>query len=253
MKITILGVKINNESSSQITAEIISRIRQNQATFIATPNPEMLVLARRDGQFKDILNAADIAIPDGFGLILAAKFLHLPLKEKVSGTDLAEKIIREDGGELRVFLLGAEAGVGERAAGYLKKINPAAQIVGIESGGKLNADCRFQNEELILQRIKNSGANLLLVAFGQIKQETWIYHNLSNLPGIAAIGIGGALDFYAGTAKRAPNILRRLGLEWLWRLVLEPKRIKRIINAVIVFSFLILLPLVRGGREGSRE
>ncbi|MEK7211812.1 MAG: WecB/TagA/CpsF family glycosyltransferase [Patescibacteria group bacterium] len=240
MKVEILGVKINNENTSQITAGIIERIRQKQNTFIATPNPEMLVLARRNNQFKNILNAADIAIPDGFGLILAAKFLHLPLKEKVSGADLVEKVIKECGDELRIFLLGAEPGVGERAGEYLKRLNPAAQIVGIESGGKLNADFRFQNEESIIQKIKESSANLLLIAFGQVKQEIWIYRNLQNLQGIAAVGIGGALDFYAGKARRAPDILRRLGLEWFWRLLLEPKRIRRIINAVIVFPYLVL-------------
>jgi len=253
MKIEILGIKIDNFGPDEAAKYIIERIRRAENTFIVTPNPEMLVLAHRNEQFKNILNAADLAIPDGFGLVLAAKFSHLPLKEKISGTDLVQKLIKDYGGELRIFLLGAKPGVGERAGEYLKRLNPAARIVGIESGGRIIADCRLQNEELILQRIKGSGVNLLLVALGQIKQETWISKNLPNLPGVAAIGIGGALDFYAGKARRAPNILRRLGLEWLWRVLLEPKRIGRIINAVIVFPFyIIFLPFRRGGAEGSK-
>ena len=153
---------------------------------------------------------------------------------------MVEKLIKDYGSELKIFLLGAEEGIGEAAARYLQGLNSDTQIVGVESGGSLNAECRLQNEELILKKIKNSGANLLLVAFGQVKQETWIYQNLQSLPDVMTIGIGGALDFYAGKAKRAPKILRCLGLEWFWRALLEPKRIRRIINAVIVFPFFII-------------
>ena len=251
MKIEILGVKINNENSLQIIAEIISRIRQKQSTFVVTPNPEMLVLARKDMLFKGILNMADLAIPDGFGLILAAKYLRLPLAERVSGTDLIKKLIINYGDELKIFLLGAKEGIGEQAATRLKSLNQNVKIVEIVSGGKLDVNGQFKDEEIILESIRASGANLLLVALGQVKQEKWIYRNLEHLPGITAIGIGGALDFYAGRAKRAPKIFQRLGLEWLWRVLLEPKRIWRIINAVIVFPFYtIFLPSKGEARRG---
>jgi len=240
MKIEILGIKIDNLGPQDAAEYIIERIRHAEKTFIATPNPEMLVLAQKDALFKNILNAADLAIPDGIGLVWAAKKLNLPLNEKVSGTDIIEKLAADYGGELKIFLLGAGEGIGETAANHLKLLNQNLKIVGILSGGKLEADGEFKDEELILESIRASGANLLLVALGQIKQEEWIYRHLPSLPNVAAIGIGGALDFYAGRAKRAPKILQRLGLEWLWRLLLEPKRFWRIINAVIIFPYLTI-------------
>lgn len=240
MKIEILGIKIDNLAPDESVEYIVGRIRRAEKTFIATPNPEMLVLAHKNLLFKDALNAADLAVPDGFGLVLAAKALSLPLKQKVSGTDLVEALIRRHGEELRVYLLGAGEGIGEKAAGYLKILNPNLKVAGVLSGEKLDLNGHFKDEEIILESIRTSGANLLLVALGQIKQETWIYRNLQNLPNVAAIGIGGALDFYAGRVKRAPKILQRLGLEWLWRLLLEPKRFWRIINAVIVFPYLVI-------------
>ena len=240
MKVEILGIKLDNLGADESVEYLIGRIRRAEKTYVATPNPEMLVLAQQDPLFKSVLNAADLSVPDGFGLILIAKALKLPLKEKVAGTDLVEALIRHHGSELKIYLLGAGEGIGTRAAEHLKALNQDLKIVGILSGGKLNIDGEFDNEEVILESIRASDANLLLVALGQVKQEKWIYRHLLSLPGVMSIGIGGALDFYAGRVNRAPRILQRLGLEWLWRLLLEPKRFWRIINAVIVFPYLVL-------------
>lgn len=207
---------------------------------VLTPNPEMLVAAQRNTDFRVVLQHSSLNVPDGFGLILASRFLGTPLPERVSGVDLLMKLCEDI--DVPIFLLGAGAGVAERAASALCAKNPSLRIVGIYAGSPSSFD-----EEEILARINASGAQMLFVAYGAPLQDLWIVRNLKRIPTVnVAMGVGGAFDFLAGLRSRAPRFLQRIGLEWLWRLAQEPKRIGRIFTAVIVFPLLVL-------RSGDRS
>lgn len=202
---------------------------------ICTPNPEMLVEASRNEEFLDVLRASSLNIPDGTGLLWAAKRCGSELPERVTGTDLLERIAAlPDVGS--VFFLGAGEGVAERAADALKSRRPTLWVAGTYAGSPREADASD-----ILRRINESGARVLFVAYGAPAQELWIHRYLSALPNVrVAVGVGGAFDFLAGTQKRAPKILRSLGLEWFWRLLLQPSRLPRIFTAVVRFPLLVL-------------
>lgn len=178
--------------------------------YIVTPNPEFLVTAQKDPVFKKILNEADLSIPDGAGLKLSGKINPdlIGVKNTVTGTDLMEKLIElsaEKG--FAVGLLGGRNGVAEQTAERLKKKY---------SGLKINV----VNEKLI-------PVDILFVALGAPKQEKWIALNLSKIPVKVAMGVGGAFDYLSGRIPRAPRWIRKLGLEWLFRLMIQPWRIKR--------------------------
>lgn len=200
-----------------------------------TPNPEMLVAALRDPAFQALLNQTALNVPDGAGLLWAARRTGGLLPGRVTGIDLLSSLLlRAD--LPSVFLLGAAPGVAEKAAQVLSTKNPALRIAGTFSGSP-----RLEEEHGIVARINASGAGILFVAYGAPAQDFWIHRNLRNMPSVhVAMGIGGAFDFLAGTRKRAPAWFQSLGIEWLWRLIVEPRRIRRIITAVIVFPYLVI-------------
>lgn len=207
MKTEVLGVKIDDISMAE-ALELVERWVWNPGKhYIVTPNPEFLVAAQKDPVFKKILNDADLSIPDGVGLKLSGK-----IKNIFSGTDFMEELIRiaaEKG--FVVGFLGGKEGVAEKCAERLKKKYP-----------KLKASfASFDTESLI------PSLDLLFVALGHIKQEKWIAANLDKIPVHASMGVGGAFDYLSGRVPRAPKWLRGLGLEWLFRLVIQPWRIKR--------------------------
>jgi N-acetylglucosaminyldiphosphoundecaprenol N-acetyl-beta-D-mannosaminyltransferase len=233
--------------------------------MIVTPNPEFVVRAQEDEEFRRILNRADLAVPDGVGLRMAAKVLTLPtssstivkifqlfwrwlltgsaailrpafldvLPETVSGVDLMFDLCQlaaEKG--WTVFFLGGRDGVAEGTAQRLQKQFANLKVVGVYEG---EAAAEFDQETRRVIR----PTDILFVAYGAPKQEKWIARNLPHLPVKIAIGVGGAFDFVSGRRKRAPQALRRLGLEWLWRLIQEPPRLPRILNAAIKFPLLV--------------
>lgn len=263
MKIEILGVKIDNLSLQEVLEKIEQFLNSKFQHYIVTPNPEFLVLAQKDKNFKEILNYADIAIADGIGLIYAAKFLKKPILQKITGTDLMWQICElVEHKNCSIYLLGAEEGIAKKTAEVLKENFSKLKIVGTESGGQVEVSSREQitpspptplpegeggrlrrpGEGIdIIKNINQAKPKILFVAFGQIKQEKWIFYNLDKLPSVKlAMGVGGAFDYISGNIKRAPKILQTLGLEWLYRLIQEPRRWKRIFKAVIVFPLLVL-------------
>jgi N-acetylglucosaminyldiphosphoundecaprenol N-acetyl-beta-D-mannosaminyltransferase len=234
-KIAILGVKVSNITKNETIEISRGFLFDGGQHIITSPNPEMAVLALKDAEFASVFDKADLCLPDGIGLILASKFFGTPLKERITGSDFIFDLLNLSEKEGKsVYLLGASEGVAEKASLKLKEKYPNLKIVGTESGGDA-ADLDNQNT---LNKINSARPDILFVAFGQVKQEKWIAKNLPKLPSVKiAIGIGGAFDFIAGTAKRAPKIIRKIGLEWLWRLILEPWRAKRIWNATMVFGW----------------
>lgn len=236
MQIKILGVQIDDLSEAEVLDIIKNNLASGRRTFIVTPNPEMLVLGERDAEFKNILNGADIKIPDGAGLKFGGWILGQKLKNRATGTDLMERIcgLAAERG-LGAYFLGAGDGVAEAAAKNLNTKFVQLKIVGVDSGGRMQS---WDNED-VLRKINAAAPDILFAALGHGKQEKWIAENLSKMPGVKlAMGVGGAFDFFAGRVRRAPNMLRRAGLEWLWRLILEPWRWRRIMTAVVVFPLM---------------
>ncbi len=260
----ILGVKINQVTYQEALKEALKLTNGKIQSYITTPNPEILLEAEKNSQFKKVLNSSQLNIPDGTGLLWAANYKtrleyktlagHIitwlytlilsifirpskPLKERVTGTDLMEGLIKEGAKTgLKIFLLGAAPGVAEKLKTKMGKKYPGIQIVGTSSDSK-EAD----KEDEIIKKINKSEAQVLFVAFGAPHQEMWIARNLQKLnTARLAVGVGGAFDFLSGTSPRAPKFMRNLGLEWLYRLFKQPKRFKRIFNAVIKFPIAVL-------------
>jgi len=239
MKINILGVEIDDLSEAEVMALVADNLQAGKRTFIATPNPEMVVLAAKDRGFKDVLNRADIKIPDGAGLAVGAKITGQKLTNRVTGTDLMEKLcaLAAERG-YKIYLLGAQNGVAREAAQRLNNKFVKLKIVGAEYGGTMDE----WDNRVIIEHINAVSPDMLFVALGHGKQERWIFENLEKLPGVKlAMGVGGAFDFFAGKAKRAPGWMRAGGLEWLWRLIKEPRRHKRILTATVVFPWYCLI------------
>ncbi len=227
-------------------AETLTAVRQFMAAprlhQICTTNPEFVMAAQRDPLFRQILWAADLCIPDGVGLLLAARWLGQKLPERVPGSELiyhlAELCAREG---WRPFLLGAAEGVAAETARILQAQYPALHIAGTYSGSP-----SFEENEAIVQMIHESGADVLLVAYGAPKQDKWIYRNRHKLPKVrVAMGVGGSFDFVTGKAIRAPRWVQNLGLEWLHRLLHEPWRWRRML-ALPRFVLSILRVLLLG-------
>ncbi len=239
-KVKILDIPFANVNLQQALKTVLERLKKplEKAFFIATPNPEMLLEARKNSEFKKILQKqTDLNIPDGFGIILASKLQKMPLAERVTGTDFMQALCQNVPGGTKIFLLGAAPGVAKKTKNILEKKYKNIKIVGTHSGSPAPKE-----EKNICGRINESGAEILFVAFGAPKQELWLAKNLPYLSTIkVAMGVGGAFDFIAGARKRAPAWLQKCGLEWVFRLIQEPKRLKRIYNATVKFPVVLLL------------
>jgi N-acetylglucosaminyldiphosphoundecaprenol N-acetyl-beta-D-mannosaminyltransferase len=196
------------------------------AHHVCTINPEFMMIAQKDTNFAHILRRADLCVPDGVGLLWAARRRGTPLPERVTGSD-GVPIIAARAAEKgwKLFFLGAAPGVAQKAADILTAQHPGLQIVGVYSGSPAP-----EEEDAIVERVNASGADILFVAYGAPEQDKWIARNLPRLRVRVAMGVGGAFDFIAGVLPRAPLWMRRAGLEWLYRLYLQPWRIRRMMR-----------------------
>lgn len=204
--------------------------------MVATPNSEIIMNAMKDPEFMDILNSADMIIPDGIGLVYASKILKQPLKERVTGIDFAEGILEYLNNEGKsVFLFGSKPGIAEKAVENLSQKYPDIKFTGTYHGYYKDTE-----EEKIVELINEATADLLCVALGSPKQERFINKYRGRLKVKVAIGVGGSLDVWAGTLKRAPVFFQKTGLEWFYRLIQEPSRYKRM-RILPLFMFKVLL------------
>ncbi len=221
--ISILGIPVHDVTTEETLALIDQFVHDGMPHQICTVNPEFIMTAQSDAEFKRILNHSALNLPDGIGVVWAAKRLGHPLRERVAGSDLVGLVAEraQDAG-WRIFLLGAANGVAEQAAILLRERYPQTHIVGTYAGSPWPED-----EADIGARVRSSRANVLLVAYGAPRQDKWIERNIARTGAAVAIGIGGSLDFIVGRQKRAPRWVQRLGLEWLYRLVREPWRWRR--------------------------
>lgn len=233
-KKNILGIGLTNAKEDEILEYILQGLEKDiKKYFIVTPNPEILMLARSNTDYKKILNFAKIALPDGIGVMIAGKILNKGLKGRITGVDLVEGLCRVVAEKpITVGFLGAGSGIAEQTAECLVKKFPTLKVIFTESGSP---------DDKTLQLIKDQKKeiDILFVAFGSPKQEIWIYENLSKLPVKVAIGVGGAFDLISGKIKRAPLWIQKAGLEWLFRLINQPWRAKRQ-TALIKFIYLVL-------------
>jgi N-acetylglucosaminyldiphosphoundecaprenol N-acetyl-beta-D-mannosaminyltransferase len=223
-RIRILGFPVDSLRYAQLLDEISGWIQSgNRAHHICTTNPEFMMIARKDPNFRNILNRADLCIADGVGLLWAAQRRGQPLPERITGSDgvpiIAERAA-QDG--WRIFLLGAAEGVAEKTAAILCEQYPGLKIAGTYSGSPAK-----EEEDAIVATVNAAHADILFVAYGAPQQDKWIARNLPRLQVKMAMGVGGAFDFIAGIVPRAPSWMRRAGVEWLYRLYLQPTRIGR--------------------------
>lgn len=234
-RITLLGVPIDAVTQREAVDRIKEFLASDKQHHVMTPNSEMLVMASKNKAFTILLRSTSLNIPDSAGLLLGARMTNQKLPERVTGVDTVAQLCNELDATQSVFLLGAEEGIAAAAADNLQQQNPNITIAGSYAGSPLPEDAAK-----IVEMINLAKPQLLLVAYGAPSQDFWIYDYLSRMPSVkVAMGVGGTFDFLAGRIKRAPSIFRSVHLEWLWRLVLQPSRIGRIFNAVVVFPLLV--------------
>lgn len=236
-RIFLLGAHIDAVTQMEALETIRGFLREDRQRHVMTPNNEMLVEAARREDFRKLMNGTDLNIPDSTGLLWMARITGQRLPERVTGVDTVTALCGALSEETPVFLLGAKPGIAETAAAVLLRNNPHMKVVGCFAGSP-----REEDVITIVSMIRAAAPHLLLVAFGAPAQDQWIARNLKELPSVrVAMGIGGTFDFLAGTRKRAPVWMQKTGLEWLWRLIREPRRIGRIWRAVVVFPVLVLI------------
>jgi N-acetylglucosaminyldiphosphoundecaprenol N-acetyl-beta-D-mannosaminyltransferase len=216
-----LGVDVCPLSYEEIIADVRNRIQEGKQSTIIAVNPEKCMTAEKNPQLKELINSSTYQIPDGVGILLASKLKGGRISSRVTGVDMMERLIRFAAEENhKVFLYGAKEEVVAEAKKNLEAKYPGLYIVDYENG-------YVKDNEALVEKINRSGAELIFVAMGSPKQEIWIRENMSKLNVKVFQGVGGSFDVFAGKVKRAPKMFRRLGLEWFYRLLKEPKRIKR--------------------------
>ena len=221
----ILGVRIDEVNMEEALEKAKEFLNSDQINMIFTPNPEFIINADKDEEFKNILNSSSLNIPDGNGIVWASKKLKKPLKERVAGFDFIHKIFElGNDNDISFYFLGAKPGVAEKAKDKLKEKYTDIKIVGTRDG-YFDPD----EEECIVKDINKSNTDVLLVALGSPKQEKFIYKYRDKLKCRIAIGVGGCLDVISGNVKRAPKIFIKLKLEWLYRGLTDIKRLKRLV------------------------
>ncbi|HVW66209.1 MAG TPA: WecB/TagA/CpsF family glycosyltransferase [Candidatus Peribacteraceae bacterium] len=233
-RIVILGVPVDPLTRGEAVARLQSMLSSAGQHHVMTPNSEMLVAASHDEAFRSVLQKSDLNIADSQGLVWMSRLIGQSLPERVTGVDTVTDLCASLSKDHPVFLLGAAPGIAEKTADVLRVRNPHLTIVGTFAGSPKENDAME-----IIRRIADAKPHLLLVAYGAPAQDLWIHEHLAKLPSVrVAMGVGGTFDFIAGTQIRAPKMLQSLGLEWLWRLMREPRRFTRILNAVVVFPWL---------------
>ncbi|HEX9269096.1 MAG TPA: WecB/TagA/CpsF family glycosyltransferase [Candidatus Limnocylindria bacterium] len=222
-------------------AEIERRLDASERTFVITANPEFVMLCRRDRELAAIGAQADLVVPDGAGAIVAARLLGDPLPGRAPGRLLVDRLAAvATERSLSCFLLGAGPGIAERAAEVLRSRHPDLRIAGTYAG-------RAEDDADTVPRVAACAPDIVLVAYGMPKQERWIARNLPRLPSVRiAVGVGGSFDYLTGHAVPPPALLHAVGLEWLWRLVREPRRWRRQ-RVLPLFVLHVLLARARRG------
>lgn len=250
-RFAVLGIGVDRLDIVGSAARIAAFVAARTPRQVVTVNPEFVIAARRDPGFRRVLRQADLATADGMGIVWAARILGERLPERVGGVELLHQVA-ENAARLghTLFLLGAQPGVATAAGEVLVRQYPGLRIVGADAGSPDPAD-----EEMIIAMVQQARPDILFVAFGAPAQDLWIARTLPRLGVPVAIGVGGAFDYLAGRVPRAPELLQRAGLEWLYRLVIQPWRWRRML-ALPRFAALVIADRLGNSRPqsgGSRD
>ncbi len=224
MRVEILGVGFDNMTMEQAVAEGVRLMETEGAHYVVTPNPEIVEVCREDAEAMEAVKHANLVIPDGIGVIYGAKILGTPLQEKIPGIEFAKRLMEQMAvNGKKLFLLGAKPGIAEEAARRLSAQYVGLQVVGTHDG-------YFKEDEGVIRAIRESGADVVFVCLGAPKQEKWMRKNGEATGAHLLLGLGGCLDVFSGTVKRAPVIYQKLGLEWFYRLLKNPSRAGRMMK-----------------------
>ena len=222
-----LGVNVSVMTYSEILDDLRMRIKDGKQSTVIAVNPEKVITANQNPLVKELINDSTYQIPDGIGMILASKIKGGELSERVTGIDMMEQLLRFAAEEdLGVFFYGAKEEIVSEAKRKIEDRFPSLNVAGYENG-------YVKDNEALVKKINDSGAQLLFVALGSPKQELWIKEHMSSLNVKVFQGVGGSFDVFSGKTKRAPAFFRKFGIEWLYRLLKEPKRLKRQMNLPI--------------------
>ncbi|MBV8600095.1 MAG: WecB/TagA/CpsF family glycosyltransferase [Candidatus Eremiobacteraeota bacterium] len=219
--IRILGCRVDAVGRDAAVERVVALAHGSAPSLVVTLGTEMVMEARRSPRFRDVVERAGLVVCDTVGLLLASRFRGGPLRERVTGVALLAALARRPSSDgLRLFLLGGRADTAERAAAVLRA--QGATVVGTHDGYFAP-----ERNESVAAEIKRTGANVVLAALGSPKQELWLADNLAATGAVVGLGVGGTFDILAGNVRRAPAALQKMGLEWLYRLVREPRRWRR--------------------------
>ncbi|MBQ7523820.1 MAG: WecB/TagA/CpsF family glycosyltransferase [Oscillospiraceae bacterium] len=223
MKCNVMGVAFDNVTMAEAIAAAKNMLTEG-VHYCVTPNSEIVYEAMRDEALREMINGADLVLPDGAGVVLGAKILGTPLKEKVAGVDFADHllaVLAETGGKL--FLLGSKPGIAEMAAAEMQRRHEGLQICGMKDG-------YFTDDAEAVEAVNEACADVLFVCLGAPKQERFMVAHKNDLNVHLMIGLGGSLDAFAGTVKRAPKWMIACNLEWFYRLLQQPSRLGRMMR-----------------------
>ena len=218
----ILQVPFHGLTPDEALEVLLGFLDTNKNHLVVTPNPEAVMLAKRNGNLLRVFQNADLALADGIGILLAARWLKLPIPARVTGCDVIMTLLEAAKGHT-CYLLGAAPGVAETAMGNLRQ-------KGISVIGARDGYFNEETEKIILGEIRKLKPDILIVGMGMPRQEEWTAAFLHTLPCKITLCLGGTIDIIAGNVRRAPKIMRRLGLEWLYRLMINPSRAKRMLD-----------------------
>jgi N-acetylglucosaminyldiphosphoundecaprenol N-acetyl-beta-D-mannosaminyltransferase len=245
--IEILGCRVDAVPAGEAVARLVAAAQGSQPTRVVTLGVEMVMHAQRDARFRATIARFDLSLCDTIGILLASRLRGGPLRERVTGVDLIQPLARRSAasGDVRFYLLGGAPGVAQRAAALLRAQYPAVHISGTRDGF-------FTSDEsaAVASAIAASGANVLLAGLGSPKQEFWLENWLPITGCPVGIGVGGSFDVIAGTKKRAPRAMQRLGLEWFFRLMQEPSRWRR---QLALPQFAVAATVEAFSRKGSMK
>ena len=222
--------KIYSKGFASFLKELEERIKEEKKTFVITANPETLMIGSEKKEFDEILKSEKtIIVPDGIGVVKAANILGYPIKERVTGVEIVQGLLEILNKEKKsLYLLGAKAEVLEQFVLKIQEGYPNIQLKGYQNG-------YIQDKDAAFDEIVNSNPDVVLVALGIPAQEILIYNHYDKFTKGIFIGVGGSFDVLSGVKKRAPQIFIKMNLEWLYRIVCEPKRIKRFYRSNVKF------------------
>ncbi len=221
--VIIMDVPVHPVTNDEIYGQLKEMMEELTIQTIMTPNPEMVMMANKNTELMTALTNADLVIPDGIGLIIASKIREIGLKERVTGIDTMDKVLRIcHEKHMRIFILGGKPGRAEKAIA-----NILVKYPGIDTAACYHGYFNDDENDIIISRINEYQPHVVFVCLGSPRQEIWIHKNRERLNGRIAMGAGGSVDVYAGEVKRAPVIFQKFGIEWMYRLIQEPTRIRR--------------------------